>query len=126
MKTFEEVKELVTALHELDLEALWYVEDGEVKAAFNVNDVFAWGCADAEDVEPNDLDLLEAAHRDLDGLCPGASHWAEVLYTARKRGMRPQGAFYEKCLPEETWSLFNTCGPHRLAGAGNPVATPNA
>lgn len=127
MNTFEQVKEVIGALDELDIEAMWYLDDGEVRAALNVNDVFAWGCADAENVEPLDLELLDSAHRDLEATgLSGAAHWAACLYTARKRRMRPQGAFYEKCLPEKTWALFNSCGPHRLSGVGNPVATPNA
>lgn len=125
MKTYEDIVKVVAALTSIDAEATWRIEDGEVIALLNVSDVFAWGCVDAERVEADDVAPLQAAFRDLSATgAAGATDWAECLHVARKRGMRPQGAFYETCPPEGAWALFNACGPHRESGLGNPSATP--
>lgn len=42
-----------------------------------------------------------------------------LLFSARSRGMRPQGAYY-KLFPRDTWELFDACGPEREVGVGNP------
>jgi hypothetical protein len=133
MKTYDEVQAVAKATWELDVEARWwadYTAADEVKCTLNCNDVFFWGCADSEAVEPADLPLLREAHGQLEALPPedgqkhhGYTAYAEVLYCAKKRQMRPQGALYET-LPKATWPLFNACGPHRPAEFGNPRATP--
>jgi len=34
--------------------------------------------------------------------------------------MRPQGAYYQQCVPLELYHLFDECGPEREVGFGNP------
>jgi len=100
------------------------------------NDVFFWGCADAEPVEnEKDRELLRKSLQDvkeIDELCS----WGALLFVARKRQERPQGAFYKyldvhdikKGEPmqfnEEATAkmheLFNAAGPKRETGFGNP------
>ncbi len=82
----------------------------------NCNDVFFWGCADAEPISAETLDDLEKALKEteLDGC---------NLYCARRREMRPQGALY-KYLEKKNWPLFDACGPKRDVGFGNPTAHP--
>lgn len=101
-------------------ELLWRVEGRDVRFAVDVSDVFAWGCADAEDITPPRLATLEQAYTDLDAV-GGTRHTAE-LYAARIRGMRPQGAPY----PTEAaaQALFDACGPERPIGPGNPKRLP--
>jgi len=43
-----------------------------------------------------------------------------LLYCARKRKMRPQGAMYEY-LNKENWPLFDECGPVREKSLSNPL-----
>jgi len=130
MKTYEDVLNVVKACWHLDIEAYWWVDstkEDEVKCAINCNDFFYWACSDAVDLEVEDLPLLQQTYDDLKALetleCPILIDNVELLYCARKRMMRPQGAFY-KYLPKETWTLFNACGPHRKENVANPVETP--
>lgn len=84
----------------------------------NCNDFFAWGCADAEDLNEETFPLLEKAIEDA-GELDGA-----LLYCARQRKIRPQGAFY-KHLDKKNWHLFDACGEERKSGFGNPEERPN-
>lgn len=108
-----------------DTEELWWRgRDGDTTGPLefyvNVNDVFAWGCADVERIElPSDLQGLAQAKQDA---LPEAYGWP-TLWAARKRGQRPQGAVY-KHLPESIWPLLDACGPERETGLGNPRPRP--
>jgi hypothetical protein len=87
--------------------------DQDLKFAINCNDVFMWGCADAEEIETEeDVNLLQQA-------CEDSNDWGHILYCARKQGMRPQGSYYEYLYNDE-WELFNACGPKREVCFGNP------
>ncbi len=100
----------VVATYDLCYELYW---DTDLQFCINCNDVFFWGCADAEDVETEeDIKLLEKclSETETDGM---------ILYCARRRKMRPQGAIY-KGIEEKNWPLFNECGPEREIGLGNP------
>jgi hypothetical protein len=88
----------------------WRVQDGAVTFSVNCSDVFFWGCADAEDVTPENLPLLRLALEQGGGT---------DLFVARVRGMRPQGAVY-KYIDQAEWPLFDACGPERPAEFGNP------
>ena len=46
-----------------------------------------------------------------------------LLYCARKRKMRPQGAMY-KTIPKTLWHLFDVCGEEREMNMGNPKPQP--
>jgi len=120
MKTFQEVHELVKTLSKLDIDDLyWYTKDGEVKSCVNCNDMFAWGCADAEDIEIEDLKLLKEVHKQLEDIEVGLSAYWYFLYCARKRNIRPQGAMY-KHIPKEMLNLINDCGTEREIDICNP------
>lgn len=88
---------------------LWWDEDLTFDA--NCSDLFFWGCADSEDINEEDLPLLRQSLEDSE------SH-GMLLYCARKRKMRPQGAYYTHLREDE--ALFDVCGPERKTGIGNP------
>lgn len=103
----------VVAEHEVN-DQIWWTEDLEFFV--NCSDLFYWACSDVEPVETDsDIDLLIKACKDagLDG---------PLLYCARKRGVRPQGAYYKHFSPEAR-PLFDQCGAYREANFGNPVAS---
>lgn len=90
---------------------------GPLEFFVNCNDVFAWGCADCEKIESDeDLDALDQAKADAPNDWP-------LLFVARKRKTRPQGAVY-KHFDIESIPLFNACGPRREPGLGNPYDVP--
>lgn len=85
-------------------ESLQWTED--LRFFINCNDVFFWACADAEKVTKADVPLLAQCWL-LAGAIDG-----DMLYCARKRKLRPQGAMY-KFIDEENWHLFDAVGPER-------------
>lgn len=82
------------------------------------SDVFYWGTADQELIAASDLELLRLTAADL-----GEDHgdYLSDLFAARKRGMRPQGAYY-KTLNSSVAALFDAAGPERETTVGNPLA----
>jgi len=102
-------------------ESVWWRTDGEY-APFtlfvNCNDFFAWGCADCEEITAEDYNDLVKAIKDASNSEHG---WAgHLLWVARKRKMRPQGAYY-KYLDEAVHHLFDEAGPARSVDMLNPV-----
>ena len=77
------------------------------------NDCFAWACSDHESIE-NDLDIDMFQQACIDGESDGA-----LLYCARRRKMRPQGAMY-RYIDHKNWPLFDACGPEREIDFSNP------
>lgn len=100
-------------------------ERSQVSFFVNCNDLFFWGCADAEEVTPDNLDEFEKAFADAKAAKPvvGACD-AGSLFCCRVRKMRPQGACY-KHYEKSMWPLFDVCGPIRETGVGNPHKHPN-
>ena len=96
----------LTARHDVSDQLMW-TEDLEF--AVNCNDAFWWGTADAEDVTPETLP--ELGHSLEDGGEDGM-----LLYCARRRKMRPQGAMYKHIKKPELFNVF----PEREVGFGNP------
>ena len=93
-------------------ECLYWKENLEFY--INCNDFFFWACADAEKIETEeDINLLERSLIDAGAI--NGPH----LYCARRRKMRPQGAYY-KFLSEKNWQLFNEAGPEREINFCNP------
>lgn len=101
---------------------LWWRCDGAyapVTFFVNCNDLFWWGCADLEEVTPENLPVLEqcivdcGSVRNLD-----CRIYATSLFCARVRKLRPQGC----CYPEnrDLWPLFDAAGPERVVDGGNP------
>jgi len=80
------------------------------------SDVFWWGCADSEEITPDNLELFRQSYKDYE-------EYGGVLFSCRVRKMRPQGAMFDYIDPEHRhW--FEACGPVREAGTGNPKAYP--
>lgn len=109
-----------------DCDSLWWrgVSDKGVNQSplaffVNCNDVFFWGSADVEEIESaQDIADLAQAKRDMEAV-EDAHDWP-TLWVARKRGTRPQGAYYANMSVAEK-ELFDACGPHRETGLGNPM-----
>ena len=79
------------------------------------NDVFYWGCADSEDINEDLLIEFQKAAED----CGNELQLGAMLYCARRRKERPQGAIYSS-IPKDLWHLFDECGLERKINAGNP------
>jgi hypothetical protein len=114
----------LAAKADLGGDLLWRLEDGRVHLAVDVSDVFAWGGADAEELSPDRVLLLERAYADLSAISGAAAAYTVDLFAARLRGMRPQGAAYPS--DAEARALFDACGPERELGLGNPRQPPRA
>lgn len=93
-------------------DAIWWRTDGEyapLTIFVNCNDLFAWGCADCEEIRPGDLDELRLACEDCKNE-KGAMRKGHLLWCARRRLCRPQVAYY-KYLSDKEKALFDACGP---------------
>lgn len=88
----------------------------------NCNDFFVWGSSDAEEITPENVEVLEQAVKDVEAIT-GNTRQADLLFCARINKLRPQGAYY-KYIKEELWPLFDACGPERTTGIGNPSPHP--
>lgn len=98
MANFEYTRDVLDFFAKLDLreELLWHVKDGMINFSVMCSDLFAWGCADAEPIRPEDLKLLQLCKFDLlqfgsESLC----RYLAPLFAARKRGMRPMRLWLE-------------------------------
>jgi hypothetical protein len=100
----------------------WFWEGEKISFRVNVNDVFAWGVADAEIIEDEeDLPELRKAFEESEA---ANGIYGAVLFVARKRKMRPQGAWMKDVSKGEL-ALFSEVGPERETGFGNPVEWPS-
>ena len=108
------IRELLglVAKHEVH-DSFWWKEDPGFEFYVNCNDAFYWACADCEPITAESLPDFRKALED-------SEYDGPLLYVARRRQMRPQGAMY-KYLERKDWPLFDACGPKREAGFGNPV-----
>lgn len=99
-------------------------EYGPVTFFATCSDCFVWGSADAEDITPENVDILAQAVADCRRADPvyGTIYAAE-LFAARMRKMRPQGASYDD-RNKFMWPLYDACGPKRETGLGNPTPHP--
>ncbi len=96
----------------------WYSNtEPDVQLCGDCSDLFFWGCSDAEEITPDNIELLNTSR--VDCASRGHESWTLGLFAARVRRMRPQGAFYE-AIPEALVTLFDECGPPREAKFGNP------
>lgn len=102
---------------------LWWrqVDDEDLRLFVNCNDVFHWGSADVEEITDDNISSLEEAVAECQAL---VGQWDAadgfILWVARMRELRPQGAFYQ-AIDKRLWSLFDEAGPEREVGFGNPV-----
>lgn len=98
-----------------DCDSFWWRTDGEyapVTFLVNCNDLFVWACADCERITPENVERYAKAYEDCAAIEPSSRFWGPLLFCARERKMRPQGAYY-KSLPVELWPLFDAAGPER-------------
>lgn len=90
-------------------------QDTPIYASVNCNDLFYWGCAEAETVWPEDLPDIERAIADAKA-CDDPSDHGEIfgtsLWCCRKRATRPQKPCMKDYKPE-LLQLFLACGPER-------------
>lgn len=100
----------------------WRVDNGVLSVMIHCNDIFTWGCADAEVLTEQNIDLLEQTFAECkEKFGVWGNLWAATLFCARSRKMRPQGAVYRHIDPE--WhELFDACGPEREPGMFNPYS----
>lgn len=112
----EELLRLMLA-HDCHSELWWNTrtrtKDGDLQFFINCNDVFVWGCADLEAITEENLPVLKES-------LAISSLWGSLLFCARVRGMRPQGAMYAH-IDKELWEHFDACGPEREIDLGNPI-----
>lgn len=111
----------ITGENEL-CDEIWWRTDGEyapVTFIVNCNDLFFWGCSDAEIITEDNIDILEQACEDLKNSAEtlGMRRWKSLasvsdLFCCRVRKMRPQNPYYEY-IEKELWHLFDACGPER-------------
>lgn len=95
--------------------------DEPIRFFANCSDLFYWATADAEEILPEDLPLLEQTLEELIEI--DERHLLAELFCARKRGMRPQGACYRGMYGfrnPEVRTLFDACGPERETDLWNP------
>ncbi len=97
------------AKHDMCCSVFW---DENLNFNINCNDFFFWGCADCVDITEEYFFVLEKSIEQ-------AGDDGALLYCARIRKMRPQGAAY-KFIYEKNKKLFDECGPEREVGTGNP------
>ena len=89
--------------------------DGEyapIRFYINCGDLFYWATADAEDLTPDNITIMEQAIEDCKKLVLWGTIYADSLFAARVRKMRPQKPAYPKNHPE-LWPLYDACGPER-------------
>lgn len=104
---------------------IWWRERNEDSSILDFyvvcNDIFAWGFADLELITSENIHILEEAVRDCRSIDDHV--WAPILFCARVRGERPQGAVL-KDMPPGVLALFDAVGEKRLTNIGNPYAHP--
>lgn len=125
MTELEFIKRVLAAFEDWWKEDVgWRVDEDGIRFFALCSDVFWWGSADAEDIRPEDVELLERCKADLVALEGREPTCLPELYAARKRGMRPQGAWYTS-VDSSIHHLFDVCGPPREVELGNPRRHPS-
>lgn len=112
MSFLEKVMTFV-AKHDLSWDISW-TED--LKFFVLCNDFFFWACSDLEDLTEENFPEFVKAVED-------AGTEGPLLFCARQKKMRPQGAFY-KHLDKKNWHLFDACGEERKSDMANPEERP--
>jgi hypothetical protein len=107
------VLDLVASVDGHDI--LWWRTDGEyapLTLFVNCNDFFYWGTADAEEVTPENTDVLARCVEDVKATGTPYTFYALTLFCCRVRGMRPQTPVW-KGLDAAVLPLFLAAGPER-------------
>lgn len=108
--------EILKLLTEANDEFCGFYRNGKIRIFINTNDIFYWATSDLDFVEELDLPLLRQSVEDCKAA--GDVGWGDILFAARKRGMRPQTCVM-KSMSEEVRKLFEACGPERELGLDN-------
>lgn len=101
---------------------IWWRTDGEYAPCtfiVNCNDVFAWASSDSEDITKDNIDILKQSFIDCEAALEHGKHYGPLLFCARSRKKRLQGAAYDH-IDEKLWPLFDACGPEREIDYSNP------
>ena len=108
----EFITRVLKAVPDDEHKLMWRDGNDQIKFSVICNDWF-YGGADAEEITPENIDLLERSMSDA----TAAGHWEYglELFCARARGMRPQEAFYQG-LNDQMIALLNDCGPEKADG----------
>lgn len=109
----EEALSLLLLHEQVFLNNNWWKEEWpkDAKDSFyigvNCNDVFAWGCADSEELKFNDLkDLFEYWEKD--------NNWGPVIWCIIKRKEMPQRPVYKRIQEAGIWNLDDLQKQHGL------------
>lgn len=102
------------AKNDIPIDFMKLEENGDLSVFVLCNDMFYWGCADCEKITQENYQLLEKSFEDISG------DYGALLFVARLRKMRPQGAYY-KYIDKERRKYFDECGPERPVSFSNPV-----
>jgi hypothetical protein len=122
----ENIIRLLRFAAEMNLrEDLFWGED--LTFSVNVSDVFHWGCSSFEEITDDTLDDFIGDVEEVEAAVKrGGWEYGLVLYAARRRGMRPQGAWFKADANDEVrqniYPLIRECGPARELGLANPQA----
>lgn len=99
-------------------EEIFWRTDGEyapVTFLLKCNDLFRWGCADAEAITDVSIGVIEATRAEFPDH-PDDNDFKHVywpsLAACRIRKMRPQKPYYAS-LPKSMHAAFDACGPER-------------
>lgn len=108
-----------------DTPVRWHVVGHDVTFYMCCSDTFAWGCADAEQIEPGDVELLRQTIADLKAAEPAGEIWTGILFCARKRGMRPMNRWLKDVVSRGDMTpaveaLFSAAGLVRESVFGAP------
>jgi len=90
--------------HDMGPHQFYFNENGRIAVHENCNDLFAWACADSEEITVSDIPEYQKAIDE----CMAVNHigYAGELWACRKRGMKPQPPVLAK-MPENLRPLFD-------------------
>lgn len=86
------------------LNEFWWKKDWPEEAkkkfaiALNINDIFCWGCSDAENLNYEDLqDVYDHYLKD--------KTWGTAVWACKRRNMLPQKPVYDEIMKQGIWNL---------------------
>lgn len=105
-----------------DCDSYFWRCDGEyapITFIVRCSDTFAYACADAEAVTPENVAVLEQAYADAAASCDVGAIYGSTLFCARVRRMKPVPAFLKNLDPALV-ALFDACesDPAAMPGTG--------
>ncbi len=97
-----------------DCDGVWWRTDGEyapVTMIVNCNDLFYWGCADAEVITEANVEALESTVAEVRAIDECLVDSAPLLWCCRMRKQAPQAPYY-KHLDSRLHNLFADTPSH--------------